>query len=251
MDFKKYKRFFAFGCSMTEYNWPTWADIIATEIPESYNYGRSGAGNLFIASQITEAHHRHNFDENDLVMCMWSGFTREDRYIKNGWRTPGNIFTQNFYDSAFVEKYADVRGYLLRDMSLISLTVGFLDNLKLDYHMLNMMSFRLTQSDTLYNFKENDDILELFEKSISKLKPDLATVELDNKWPAREIYHNAGQRVDYHPSTKQHFQYLQKIFPDIQFSQKTIDFVNYYEDMINNAKKITDINWKVQHPARF
>jgi hypothetical protein len=251
MDFKKYKRFFAFGCSLTEYAWPTWADIIAKEIPESYNYGKSGAGNVFIASQISEAYHRHRFNQDDLIMCMWSGFTREDRYVKHTWKTPGNIFTQNFYDSSFIEKYADIRGYLLRDMSLISLTLGFLENLKVDHYMLNMMSFRYTQSDTFYNFKENDDILELFDTSLRKIKPDFATIELDNNWPAREIYHNANQKVDYHPSTKQHLQYLQKVFPDLQLSKETIEFVEYYENMISNAKRINDIDWKIIRPKRF
>ena len=48
IDIKKYKRFFAFGCSFTRYEWITWADIIAYHIKESYNYGRSGGGNSYI-----------------------------------------------------------------------------------------------------------------------------------------------------------------------------------------------------------
>ena len=251
IDFKKYKRFFAFGCSLTEYYWPTWADIVAQEISESYNYGRSGAGNLFIASQITEMHHRYKFTDTDLVMCMWSGITREDRYIEHSWRTPGNIFTQDFYDNNFVKKYADVRGYLLRDMSLISLTKGFLDSLNVDYHMLNMMSFRSIQCSEAYYAEENDDILNLFEPTLRELKPDIATIELNGRWPQHKIYHHPGLYVDYHPSTKQHFQYLHKVLPGIQFSSSTIEFVEKYETMIRQAKNITDITWNIKHPERF
>lgn len=253
MDFKKYKRFFAFGCSMTEYHWPTWADIIAQEIPESYNFGKSGAGNTFISSQIAEAHHRHKFTSDDLVMCMWSGVGREDRYVNRNWQTPGNIYTQDYYDSKFIEKYVDIRGYVLRDMSSIALTTGFLENLGVDFYMLNMMPFNLLQSSKPYNTESNNDIFYLFQDTLKKIKPDLATTELDNSWPTRNIHHSANQTIDYHPSTKQHLQYLQKIFPDITFSDKTIEFVNYYEDMINSATHINDITWnKNKHfPKRF
>ena len=65
MKLENYKRFFAFGCSLTRYHWPTWADIIAREIPESYNYGQSGAGNLFISNQVVEANVRHKFNDTD------------------------------------------------------------------------------------------------------------------------------------------------------------------------------------------
>lgn len=251
IDFSKYKRFFAFGCSMTQYYWPTWADIIAQDIPESYNYGKSGAGNTFISSSIAEAHHRHSFNKDDLIICMWSGIAREDRYINNRWQTPGNIFTQNFYDTKYVERYADIRGYILRDMSLISLTCGFLENLNVDFHMLNMMPFNFLQLDREYNKDANNDIFDLFQETLIKIKPDLATIELDNKWTSRNIYHSSNQQVDYHPSTKQHFQYLQKVFPDARFSDRAISFVNYYENMINNAKLIDDISWKVSSPMRF
>ena len=251
IDFKKYKRFFSFGCSMTQYYWPTWADIIGQEIPEFYNYGRSGAGNLFIASQIAEAHHRHKFCDTDLIICMWSSITREDRYLNNSWQTPGNIYTQNFYSNEFVEKYADVRGYLLRDLSLISLTQGFLDSLKIDYHMLNMMSFRMIQSSGPYNADENDDIFKLFEPTITKIKPDIATIELKNRWPQHQIYHNPGHHIDYHPSTKQYFQYLKKVFPNAKFSDNTVDFVEKYETVINSAKDIKDISYIQPTPERF
>ena len=48
-------RIFAFGCSLTQYFYPTWADILihhykseGTTIGE--NWGRSGAGNQYIST---------------------------------------------------------------------------------------------------------------------------------------------------------------------------------------------------------
>jgi hypothetical protein len=41
IDFFKYKRFFAFGCSFTKYHCPSWSDLISKEMPnaEYVNFG--------------------------------------------------------------------------------------------------------------------------------------------------------------------------------------------------------------------
>ena len=79
-----YKRIFAFGCSMTRYRWPTWADIYASDkTTEFYNYAMSAGGNEFIANQIVEACQRFKWDDDDLILVMWSAITRESRYLAN------------------------------------------------------------------------------------------------------------------------------------------------------------------------
>ena len=54
LDPSKYKRFFAIGCSFTEWFWPTWANIIAEEHPhlEFKSYAKPGAGNLYISTML-------------------------------------------------------------------------------------------------------------------------------------------------------------------------------------------------------
>jgi hypothetical protein len=62
----KYKRLFTFGCSFTRYLWPTWADILAEDIPYYENWGCGGAGNLYISNAIMEAHNRHTLTKDYL-----------------------------------------------------------------------------------------------------------------------------------------------------------------------------------------
>ena len=53
---KKPTRIFTFGCSFTDYIWPTWANIIAYDLNIPFhNYGRGGAGNQFIFNTIMQA----------------------------------------------------------------------------------------------------------------------------------------------------------------------------------------------------
>ena len=151
--FNQYKRFFAFGCSLTSYNWPTWADIVAQEVPEYYNYAQSGGGNLFISNGIVEANLTHKFTEDDLVMVMWSSVSREDRYKNNRWETPGNIYTQSVIDMDFVYKWADDRFYLMKDLGIVEQASVYLKSLPCDTEMFKMVDFEETKMTD--NIKKN------------------------------------------------------------------------------------------------
>jgi hypothetical protein len=243
IDFKKYKRFFAFGCSMTSYGWPTWADIVAHEIPESYNYAQSGGGNLFISCQVTEANLRHKFTDSDLVMVMWSSVAREDRYINENWLTPGNIYTQNYYDDNFVNKFADELGYFLRDINLITLTKNLLDASPAEYFMLNMSPFTISCKNTRSINKYNA-ITEMYSETLNSILPDILTLELKGTWPQHPISKQGGQLADYHPSPIQHFRYLKKLFPEAPWSNITLEFVKTEQARMENLRNFDDMIFK-------
>jgi hypothetical protein len=245
IDFKKYKRFFAFGCSMTSYGWPTWADIVAQEISESYNYAQSGGGNLFIASQITEANVRHQFNETDLVMVMWSSIAREDRWLKGRWLTPGNIYTQNFYNQKFIDQFVDCKGFLIRDMAIITMCKGMLDNLKIDYYMTSMAPFTYMQFDGRdQKFDNGESVLEFYKDTLNAIKPDILTVECNGEWPQHPIKKIGGQTADYHPSPRQHFNYLNKIFPNLQWSVSTLAFIETEQQRMEQLRNFDDMIFK-------
>jgi hypothetical protein len=115
----KYKRFFAFGCSFTNYNWPTWADIIGQDIPVYQNWGKIGAGNHYIFNSIIEADARYNFNKEDLVIVMWTFLHREDRYYNSTWQCDTIQSLEQTYGGDWFKKYAlDRRSFLIRDLAL-------------------------------------------------------------------------------------------------------------------------------------
>lgn len=68
----KPSRLFTFGCSFTERNWATWANILAYDLDcEFYNFGRRGAGNFYISNLITQADSVYNFCSDDLCLTAW------------------------------------------------------------------------------------------------------------------------------------------------------------------------------------
>lgn len=239
INFSKYKRIFALGCSFTSYIWPTWADILYKELDSAkyYNLARAGAGNLLIHCTMVEADQRYKFDEGDLVCVMWTTFCREDRYKKNSWIHPGNIFTQGTYSEEWVKKWADPRGYLIRDIALISSAYKYLEFSKCDAVSMLSVPFNY-QVDN-----ESHDIIKIYYSTIKDFLGSMLEIEMDNKWTNGHQYQKDGELFyDYHPSPLRYSNYLLKLgFP---LSTKTIDYARISTEHLiktENYKEITNL----------
>lgn len=245
IDFKKYKRFFAFGCSFTSYGWPTWADIISKEIPDVdyYNFGHCGGGNLMMSIRIAEANARYKFTEDDLVIVMWTTMCREDRYIRDNWKMSGNIFTCGEYDEAYLLKFADVKGYLVRDIGIIALATQYLKSLPCTGITLTSVPFDHQQDP---NDRSIPKILEIYKDTVNSVPTSLYELEMNGTWDNGHEYYNPnhckpGETMgDYHPSPLRYFNYLKKLgFPLTSVS------MNYAVEslaMLKKTKSIQDID---------
>ena len=103
------KRIFAFGCSHTQYPWPTWADLIGHSAKQEgfkyYNYGQSGYGNFAIYASMIHADLIHTFTPDDIIMVLWSGWNREDRFHNNVWTNVGNVFNNSHFNDEFIKQH--------------------------------------------------------------------------------------------------------------------------------------------------
>jgi hypothetical protein len=237
IKFNNYKRAFYFGCSFTKYYWPTWADLIRLEIPDSYQYAQVGGGNFYIYQSIIEAVIKHNIQKDDLVMVMFSNVTREDRYTKSeGWITPGNLFYQDTYDEKFMKKFFCEKGYLMRDLNLIEGIDRVLATTGADYSLMTMINF-----DSYNSGQEKmsgvEDVLEFYKPTLNKIKPSVFEVIFNNDWNTRKDrpkYHThwaTDLYTDNHPTTLEHLEYMQKMFPNTQFSELIIQKASLWTNM--------------------
>ena len=78
-------RLFTFGCSLTSYKWPTWADILGREYDYFENWGSCGVGNQYIFNSLIEAVITRQITSEDTVMIMWTNFSRWDYYQDRRW----------------------------------------------------------------------------------------------------------------------------------------------------------------------
>ena len=187
----KNKRLFAFGCSFTNYHWPTWADIVAKEHNYFENWGQPGCGNHFIFNSLLECNQRNKFTKDDTVMICWSNVTREDRYLTNSWLSAGNIFTTSVYPKTWVNEFVTERGCLIRDLAFIKAINLLLKNIGCNYKFFSIVPIEYNMVDK--NQSEHPDVIELYSDVIDKISPSYFEIIFNFEWTSR--YSNFSEKL--------------------------------------------------------
>lgn len=250
IDLSKYNRIFTFGCSFTNWYYPTWANIVHQCAPDTtmINLGQGGGGNSFIANRMTQANRTYNFCETDLVMVMWSTLCREDRYYNLRWRTVGNVFSQSEYDEKFVKSYCDPIGYLIKDLSTIDLATSYMKNLPCDYFDMLSVPFNhqiIDEKDEVYK-----DVIHTYKDLISQFPPSMYDLMGSYFGILKYAMDDGKIMEDYHPNPKTFVDYLQKIkFP------VTPAAIVYAEDAYSKVQTVKHYFWfaatfpEIQHAS--
>jgi|TARA_B100001094_G_scaffold47310_1_gene42554 hypothetical protein len=229
---KKYNRFFAFGCSYTDYYWPTWANIIArdTGLP-SQNWGYSGVGNIYIHHKMVEAKIKQSINDDDLVIVNWSSWHREDRVDQQGyWTSGGNIFNNNpYYDKRFLKKYYSPYNDIVKNATAI---ISGNNTIKIAYQS-HMIDYE--------NFVEYAGINQLHTDKLIKNYSWLR-----NALPEKKLFDNSGNTsfdgrtsgIDFHPDVLGHLSHASKVCANLfgrELKQETVDYYNIMQERIGEC----------------
>jgi hypothetical protein len=246
-------RLFTFGCSFTNYAWSMWPEIISYDLKiPLYNFGRTGAGNQFIANTITQADAKYKFTPDDLIIVCWSNTCREDRWIVGEWLLPGNIYTQHEYDNKWIDKFVDPLGYLIRDLSTINLVDSFLNSKNCQYRFLSMIdifhsadqwneenssfkSFNKLESSTGENLDIVQQLLLYYHEPIKKINKSFFEVLWNNNIQQKldfELKKFNGFFQDAHPLPTESLRYLSTIFTEHTFKEETVNRVEEIDSKI-------------------
>lgn len=241
----KPKRFFAFGCSFTRYFWPSWSDIIALDldINEYFNYGRGGAGNHYIANTIMQAAIDQKITSEDLVIVCWTNVFRDDKWVDGKWITQGNISALD--KNLSKENMSRTLEYLIKDSSIIGLTMGFLKEIGCQVHHLSMCDLSQTLDQAQQDLSilkwihERDEqyyklIVEKFSTVYSNILPSFYSVAFNNSYK-QLVNCSYISSNDYHPTVLTHLSYVQKVFDEHTFSPSTIESVNNINQFIQRC----------------
>jgi hypothetical protein len=177
-----------FGCSFTDYNWSTWADILGREFDDFQNHGRGGAGNTYIFNRIMQCIAENQITDSSTVIVMWSNVIREDRYVDGEWIAPGCIYNQNTYSEGFMD-FVDPIGLFIRDCAHVAAVTHALNSTGCTYHFLSMMPIdnakeylklkwteKILASDTVSQYKRK------YKKYLDLIKPSMLEVVYNNNW---------------------------------------------------------------------
>lgn len=254
MGNKTMSRLFAFGCSFTWWPWPTWADIIAYDLDIPYhNWGMAGIGNVGIHSRILECDIKNNFSKDDVILVVWSSWTREDRYgVKQSsldgahWSCTGDIL--HSYDNYFVDNYWSMNNDLVKNSTAIISTNKMFD-IKFNGHIATPLTSLYDNSALSFNSDEKD--ITLFYESYI---PNDGEYQENGKHRCKYSKTN-----DLHPDILSHLDYvIEFVSPKLNKSlnTKTIDFFTemHYTllDFTENIMDTTDgMDYRQKIPAVF
>lgn len=262
-------RIFTFGCSFTGYWYPTWADILIEEAAvkgmEGYNYGKSGAGNLYINLRIFEANAKFKFTKDDYVLVCWSGYNREDRWVKGkGWLTPGNLAHQHTYEKMFLQHYHDTRFCAMRDSALISSTQLALKQLGVNaVHFSIAPLIQNNEYLAFQTFEEQRDVVETYNLTLDapSVMEHIGTLDQGSEAAANKRikinYRNSDPMIEWHPIPSEHLDYINCHLKDkISWlsngvSETGLKLVNHWTEKLTSYKgsvPIDTLGWRQKTP---
>jgi hypothetical protein len=155
----------------------------------------------------------------------------------------GNIFTSGDYDEAYLLKFADVKGYLVRDIGIITLATQYLKSLPCTGITLTSVPFDHQQDS---NDRSIAKVLEIYKDTVNSVPLSLYELEMNGSWENGHEYYNPnhckpGETIgDYHPNPLRYFKYLKKLgFPLTDVSLK---YAVESLALLKKTKSIQDID---------
>ncbi len=226
------KRLITFGCSFTEYVWPTWANIIAQDIGVPlYNYGRRGASNQYIFNMLMQADYYLNLNQDDLVMICWTSVYRNDSHKDGKWITPGCVYFDNGKN---INKVSDPLGFSIRDFAVIKASYEFLKNKNVKFHFLKMIDFERPSQDAPQEQFQLLELENIYGSYLEKIQRSFYDVLWNNdlRLKNRNIFNIHKLFKDNHPDIIEHFTYIKTIFPDHKWKAETEELVKQTNDIL-------------------
>lgn len=190
------KRLFTFGCSFTEYAWPTWADLLSTNFDYYENWGYRGLGNRGIAERVAECHATNHFTKDDTIIVQWSSHLRHDWYHIHtlpsnrapGWKTSGSIFSmpnRELFNENWINTFFYEPAYIMHTLNNIIMTQGLLKSTGASWYMTGIGDIR--------NLGTDINIKPIYGESLRpKTTHNRFEIENDANFNlhVREIWHN-------------------------------------------------------------
>ena len=177
-------KYLAFGCSYTQYGYPTYADFIGQAFDVRENLGQSGAGNRYIFHKVVATldmlkRNKIKLTKDDLITIQWSGLPREDK-LRTGvhyFETPGYLGSQGVFPDEYVNTYFSLEQNFFELLNYISILKLAFESLDVQYRMFYMMD------PTLEDFLGEAFFSNMFDEQSKNLKTNGYLGELKKVLP--------------------------------------------------------------------
>ena len=234
------KKLITFGCSFTEFSWPTWADWMGTVYPKYVNLGNGGSGNRAIFHTFMEAYDKEKIDKNTDVVIQWTSLLRHDHipFNKNRYLGLGSVIHSGNYSQEYIDKYFNPIQSIKETRHYIKVIKTLLDTRRINYTMFFMLDPWLSDllgepwHDGAFEFpkaykRKMRQALEALEEEFSGQVVD-ESLSMYQATHQKESYFcwkpdDEEIKVEGHPGPKTHYNYfLHKILPFFPHLQNII-----------------------------
>jgi len=206
-----------FGCSLTRYHWPTWADILGFHFDNFQNWANRGAGNKQIFERFSEAVLKNQLNSDDVIIIQWTDYHRFDRKyddasMHESWYQGGNLLLDTDIDPIKIfiaRKLWDEQSYILHTWNYIHAATAIAKNLKCKVFMTSSIDLQqdLTGDLSIYqNVVKDGNWIDtnLYNWCIDNHKDKLTTFAGAGDWT------NKSKIIqDQHPTPIMHYYWLE------------------------------------------
>lgn len=217
-------RLITIGCSLTEYVYPTWADMAGTHFDEYYNLGNAGSGHGYMHIIFNEADTILNLGEGDTVMLMSSSFVRHDVWLPHegklgnwGWQGNGNVwqegkFSKDFFAESYSNAHCLMQSYAcLKSIKEVCLSKG------IKFYLFKGFDTNRLRQD--YDNVELEFYIDALENLFEIDKIGFYTYLHEQSLFSGYSYEDTDI-VDEHPTITMHNQYLKRTCPEFSISNE-------------------------------
>jgi len=233
------KRFFSFGCSFTNWKWPTWNDYIGLNFDEYYSLGCGGADNKNILYRLLKADRKYKFTSDDTIMVMFTSFNRlsyvdKHYYINN----IGDLVQHNIKAHPIGKNY-NFQTAVYDSYIAIQSIKSILDSKNIKYKLLQSMKHNFYYDD--FEVSGDSDIVQNLDYCLNLFKyPIMENWCYENyDFMKEKVIWKDNHAQDGHPTMKHHLDFVKEFFP-----QYITDKTNQYYDKHLNI--FTDKSQNIQ-----
>jgi len=249
-------RLVTIGCSLTEYAYPTWADMVGTHFDEYYNLGNPGCGHNYMLNIFTEADLILKLGKGDTVIVMSTSMTRSDVFLPQklpgkedywGWQGSGNVWHKFKDDPTFLKRHYSNTYAVMQTLSSLKSIKDICNYKNINFILLKGFSTEPILSEqfetiNLEFFKNRID--NLFEKNYAKSFYERFTNEDDILYGYE---YDDTEQIDHHPTITQHNSFLKDVLPQYAISD---EYVLMLEKRLDLSSQENNRNLKIFEKMR-
>lgn len=238
------KRIFTFGCSFTQYVWPTWADIILYK-NEGVNLGISGGGFDLIMYRLMEVDRKFKITPDDEIIIIYPTPIRWDLIIGDppNWQCYGQATTSPLFK--YYNDLYNLEGLLFKSFYNISIIHNYLTSKKIKYHCGSINDIFVDVGNYFEELELSSEVLELIKHIKNTVDFDLTNFfsylnKNEEHWPVTKKFKDYD---DYHPLPSHHFLWVKNVLLknvdiDLHFNESHIEML---ETTMNKIDLIEDM----------